>query len=70
MNINYKSSETKVINNILKKQRIELEHKVRDSLVTLEGDLAGTYRSLVDMSKEEKDALIEEHILFNDGDDK
>jgi hypothetical protein len=47
-----------------------LEHKVRDSLVTLEGDLAGTYRSLVDMTKEEKDALIEEHILFNDGDDK
>lgn len=36
----------------------------------MEGDLAGTYRSLVDMSKEEKDALIEEHILFNDGDDK
>jgi arginine kinase len=54
---------------LTKEKRIELEHKIRDSLVGLEGDLAGTYRSLVDMSKEEKDALIDEHILFNDGED-
>lgn len=36
----------------------------------MDGDLAGTYRSLVDMTKEEKEALIEEHILYNDADDK
>ena len=38
--------------------------------MTLDGDLAGTYRSLVDMSKEEKAALIEEHLLYNDGEDR
>jgi hypothetical protein len=32
--------------------------------------MAGTYRSLVDMTKEEKEGLIEEHILYNDADDK
>ena len=47
-----------------------MEHKVRDALLTLDGDLAGTYRSLVDMSKEEKAALIEEHLLYNDGEDR
>jgi hypothetical protein len=47
-----------------------LEQKIKGSLETLDGDLAGTYKSLVDMSKEEKDALIEEHILYNDADDK
>jgi len=54
---------------LTKEKRIELEHKIRDSLVGLEGDLAGTYKSLVDMSQEEKQQLIDEHILFNDGED-
>ena len=39
-------------------------------MLTLDGDLAGTYRSLIDMSKEEKQALIDEHILYNDGEDR
>ena len=50
---------------LTKEKRIELEHKIRDSLVGLEGDLAGTYRSLVDMSKEEKDALINSITMVN-----
>lgn len=36
----------------------------------LDGELAGTYKSLTEMTKAERDALIEEHILFNDADDK
>jgi len=55
---------------LTKEKRIELEQKIKESLQTLDGDLAGTYKSLVDMTKEEKDALIEEHILYNDADDK
>jgi len=55
---------------LTKEKRVELEHKVRDALLTLDGDLAGTYRSLIDMSKEEKEGLIEEHILYNDGEDR
>ena len=47
-----------------------MEARIKDSLCKLDGDLAGTYKSLVDMSYEERDALIEEHILFNDADDK
>lgn len=50
-------------------QRLEIEAKVRESTSKLTGDLAGTYRSLVDMSYDEKHALIEEHILYNDADD-
>ena len=32
----------------------------------LTGDLAGTYKSLTDMSSEEKNALIQDHILYLD----
>lgn len=55
---------------LTREQRLEIESKVRESLTKLDGDLAGTYKSLTEMSKAEKDALIEEHILFNDADDK
>jgi len=55
---------------LTKEKRIELEQKIKESLLTLDGDMAGTYRSLVDMTKEEKEGLIEEHILYNDADDK
>lgn len=47
-----------------------MEAKVKEALLTMTGELAGTYKSLTEMTKEEKNALIEEHILFNDADDK
>jgi arginine kinase len=51
-------------------QRLEMEGRIRDSLSKLDGDLAGTYKSLTEMSYDERNALIEEHILYNDADDK
>jgi len=53
-----------------KEKRLALEAKIKEALGKLEGELAGTYQSLVDMTQEAKDALIEEHILYNDADDK
>ncbi len=47
-----------------------MEGRVRDSLTKLDGELAGTYKSLSEMSYDERNALIEEHILYNDADDK
>jgi hypothetical protein len=49
---------------------LDLESRIRSSLTKLDGELAGTYRSLNEMSYDERNALIEEHILFNDADDK
>ena len=49
---------------------MELESRVKEALTKLDGELAGTYKSLTEMTKAEKDALIEEHILYNDADDK
>lgn len=54
---------------LTREKRVELEGKIKDSLMTLEGDLAGTYKSLNEMSHEEKQELIDEHLLFNDADD-
>jgi creatine kinase len=51
-------------------QRVELEGKIKDALSGLEGELAGTYKSLNEMSADEKNELIAEHLLFNDADDK
>jgi creatine kinase len=53
-----------------KEQRLALEAKVKEALSKLTGELAGEYQSLIDMSKEAKQALIDEHILYNDADDK
>jgi len=53
-----------------REQRVALENKVKEATLKLDGELAGTYKSLTEMTKAEKDALIEEHILFNDADDK
>jgi arginine kinase len=53
-----------------REQRLELESRIRDALNKLDGDLAGTYKSLTEMSYDERNALIEEHILYNDADDK
>jgi protein-arginine kinase len=52
------------------KQRLELESRIKEALSKLDGDLAGTYKSLVEMSYDERNKLIEEHILYNDADDK
>lgn len=51
-------------------QRLEMEERIKNSLCKLDGDLAGTYKSLTEMSYDERNALIEEHILYNDADDK
>lgn len=53
-----------------REQRIELEGKIKEALNQLDGELAGTYKSLNEMSHEEKQGLIDEHLLFNDADDK
>jgi len=53
-----------------REQRLDLEAKIKDSLMKLDGDMAGTYKSLTEMSYDERNALIEEHILYNDADDK
>lgn len=47
-----------------------LEAKIKEGLAKLDGELAGTYKSLTEMSYAERDALIQEHILYNDADDK
>jgi arginine kinase len=55
---------------LTKEKRIELENKIKQSLTKLDGELAGTYKSLVDMSPEETQDLISRHILFANGEDK
>lgn len=55
---------------LTREQRVALEQKVKEACLKMTGELAGTYRSLTEMTKAERDALIEEHILFNDADDK
>ncbi len=57
-------------NKIFYQQRLDLESRIREALNKLDGDLAGTYKSLTEMSYDERNALIEEHILYNDADDK
>ena len=49
---------------------MDLESRVKESLMKLDGELAGTYKSLTEMSYDERNSLIEEHILYNDADDK
>ncbi|CAA6814112.1 MAG: Putative ATP:guanido phosphotransferase YacI (EC [uncultured Sulfurovum sp.] len=53
---------------ISKAQRNEIETKVSTALNTLEGELEGEYHSLLGMSKEIQERLIEAHFLFKDGD--
>jgi len=55
---------------LTREQRVALEAKVKEACLKLDGELAGTYKSLTEMTKAERDALIEEHILYNDADDK
>lgn len=55
---------------LTREQRLALEAKIKSGLAKLDGDLAGTYKSLTEMSYAERDQLINEHILYNDADDK
>jgi creatine kinase/arginine kinase len=53
---------------ISKEQRNAVEASVVEGLTTLEGELAGSYYSLLGMSKEVQDTLIKDHFLFKEGD--
>ncbi|PID47591.1 MAG: arginine kinase [Proteobacteria bacterium] len=53
---------------ISKKQRLEVERKVSDTLNALGGDLAGKYYPLEGMGEDDKQTLIKEHFLFKEGD--
>lgn len=53
---------------ISRDDRLDVESRIREALGTLEGDLAGTYRSLASMTSTEKRELIAQHVLFKDGD--
>ena len=44
-----------------------LEQKCKKALETLDGDLAGTYKSLTEMSHAEINKLVDDHILYNEG---
>lgn len=52
------------------RQRLELESIFKEVFSSLSGDLAGVYKSLSEISPEEKEYLIKKHILFNDAKDK
>ena len=53
---------------ISKEQRNEVERLVVDVLSSLEGDLAGVYYPLYNMTQEVQSQLIEDHFLFKEGD--
>ena len=53
---------------ITNEQRKEIEKRVSESLQTLEGDLAGKYYPLNNLSEAERKALIDDHFLFKEGD--
>lgn len=55
---------------LTKQQRLTLETKIKEALSKLTGELSGTYRSLCEMTQEERDFLVEEHLLFADADDR
>lgn len=55
---------------LTREKRVELAGKIEEALKLLDGELAGTYYPLNKMSPDEKSQLIEEHILFNDAEDK
>ncbi len=53
---------------ITNEQRKEIEAKVIQALNSFEGDLAGKYYALNNMSAEDQKQLIEDHFLFKEGD--
>eukprot|EP00736_Rhodelphis_marinus_P012841 Rmarinus@m.29637 len=50
--------------NASRAERRKVESLLREALESLDGDLAGTYYPLNDMSDEERDQLIKDHFLF------
>ncbi len=53
---------------ISKEQRNEVERLVINALSNLEGDLAGVYYPLYNMTQEVQEQLIKDHFLFKEGD--
>lgn len=53
---------------ITTERRLELERKIVDALMSLEGDLAGRYYPLSGMDETTRQALVEDHFLFKQGD--
>ena len=53
---------------ISKKQRNEIEKQISTILKSLKGELTGKYYALNNMRKEEKEALVSNHFLFQSGD--
>ncbi|CAF0924764.1 unnamed protein product, partial [Didymodactylos carnosus] len=51
-------------------QRLELEDRIKSALQDLDGDLAGEYKSLKDISENEQAQLREKHILFQESNDR
>lgn len=52
------------------KERLELENLIKQALSKLTGELSGTYKSLCEMTQEERDNLELDHLLFADADDR
>lgn len=53
---------------ISQKERKEVEQKISQTLLNLQGDLSGNYHSLQTMKEEVRQNLIEAHLLFKEGD--
>ncbi|KAL4506917.1 hypothetical protein ABPG72_001338 [Tetrahymena utriculariae] len=53
---------------ITKEQRRQVENIAKEAFQKFEGELVGTYHSLVNMDKQTQKQLIEEHYLFKEGD--
>lgn len=53
---------------LTKQNRLAMEKASEDALSKLDGELKGSYHSLLGMSKETQKQLMEDHFLFNDSD--
>ena len=53
---------------ISREDRLKVEKLVTSALGEFEGELAGKYYSLPNMTKDEKEQLIADHFLFKGGD--
>lgn len=74
---NIKSTRIRVARNLFgfplntsgtKETRLAIEDLMRKVFATLSGDLAGTYYSLANLTKEERQQLVDDHFLFKPGD--
>lgn len=55
---------------LTRENRLELELRIKEALSKLDGDLAGSYRSLTEMSYDERNVLIEQHLMYDYANDK